>query len=97
MGLVVKDQWHVKPGNQITGRRGTYCFQDFSNASSDSLAWSKPLFKNPFRDFPGGTVVKNPPSNAGDMGLIPGKGTRSHMHATTKSLHATTKEPVSRN
>ena len=23
-------------------------------------------------DFPGGPVVKNPPANAGDMGLIPG-------------------------
>ena len=30
------------------------------------------------RDFPGGTVVKNPPANAGDMGLSPGPG-RSHM------------------
>ena len=30
------------------------------------------------RDFPGGAVVKNPPANAGDMGLIPGPG-RSHM------------------
>ena len=29
-------------------------------------------------DFPGGTVVKNPPANAGDTGLIPGPG-RSHM------------------
>ena len=29
-------------------------------------------------DFPGGSVVKNPPANAGDMGLIPGLG-RSHM------------------
>ena len=29
-------------------------------------------------DFSGGTVVKNPSSNAGDMGLIPGPG-RSHM------------------
>ena len=29
-------------------------------------------------DFPGGTVVKNLPANAGDMGLIPGPG-RSHM------------------
>ena len=27
-------------------------------------------------DFPGGPVVKNPPSNAGDAGLIPGRGTR---------------------
>ena len=24
--------------------------------------------------FPGGSVVKNPPANAGDMGLIPGLG-----------------------
>ena len=30
------------------------------------------------RDFPGGPVVKNPPCNAGDTGLIPGPG-RSHM------------------
>ena len=28
--------------------------------------------------FPGGSVVKNPPANAGDTGLIPGLG-RSHM------------------
>ena len=31
-----------------------------------------------FRDCPGGTVVKNPPANAGDTGSIPGPG-RSHM------------------
>ena len=30
------------------------------------------------RDFPGGALVKNPPANAGDTGLIPGPG-RSHM------------------
>ena len=29
-------------------------------------------------DFSGGAVDKNPPANAGDMGLIPGPG-RSHM------------------
>ena len=29
--------------------------------------------------------------NAGGPGSIPGQGTRSHMHATTKSLHAATK------
>ena len=27
--------------------------------------------------FPGGSVVKNPPANAGDMGLIPGSGRSS--------------------
>ena len=29
-------------------------------------------------DFPGGSVVKNPPANAGNMGLSPGLG-RSHV------------------
>ena len=28
--------------------------------------------KNKTRDFPGGTVDKNLPANAGDMGAIPG-------------------------
>ena len=28
------------------------------------------------RDFPGSPVVQNPPSNAGDVGLIPGQGTK---------------------
>ena len=27
-----------------------------------------------YMGFPGGSVVKNPPANAGDMGLIPGWG-----------------------
>ena len=34
--------------------------------------------ENTKRDFPGGTVVKNPPANAEDTGSIPGLG-RSHM------------------
>ena len=65
---------------------------------------SSPNFQSEIRhqkftswDFPGGTVVKNPPSNAGDVGSIPGQGTRSHTHAETKSSRATTKEPTSHN
>ena len=38
----------------------------------------KENFKNTWRDFPGGAVIKNPPANAGDMGSSPGLG-RSHM------------------
>ena len=34
--------------------------------------------KNGQGGFPGGTVVKNPPANAGDTGASPGPG-RSHM------------------
>ena len=37
--------------------------------------------KRSLRDFPGGPVVKNPPSNAGDMGSAPGQGTKI-PHAT---------------
>ena len=32
--------------------------------------------KTTHRDLPGGPVVENPPSNAGDRGLIPGRGAR---------------------
>ena len=38
----------------------------------------KKLVKKKLKDFPGGPVVKNPPANTGDVGLIPGQG-RSHM------------------
>ena len=34
--------------------------------------------------FPGGTVVENPPVNAGDMGSSPGLG-RSHMPRSNKA------------
>ena len=34
--------------------------------------------KRQSRGFPGGTVVKNPPADAGDTGSSPGLG-RSHM------------------
>ena len=36
------------------------------------------LIRIALRDFPGGTVVKNPPANAGDTGSNPGSG-KSHM------------------
>ena len=34
--------------------------------------------KMEYRGFPGGSVVKNPPANARDMGAIPGLG-RLHV------------------
>ena len=34
-------------------------------------------------DFPGGPVVKNPPSNAGHTGSIPSQGTQMHMPRET--------------
>ena len=37
------------------------------------------LLIRPIRAFPGGPVVKIPPSNEGGEGLIPGQGLGSHM------------------
>ena len=45
-------------------------------------------------DFPGGPVVKNPPSNAGDAGLIPGQGTKIPHSAGQLSPCAATTEPM---
>ena len=47
-----------------------------------------------WRYFPGGSVVENLPSNAGDTGSIPDQGTKI-PHAMGKlSLHAATTEPA---
>ena len=46
------------------------------------------------RDFPGGPVVKNLPSTAGDASSIPGRGTKIPHAAGQLSLHAATSEPV---
>ena len=43
-------------------------------------------------DFPGGPVVENPPSNAGDVGSIPGRGTKIPHAVGQLSLPATTTE-----
>ena len=50
--------------------------------------------KRKFWDFPGGPVVKNPPYNAGDAGLIPGLGTKILHAAGQLSPCATTTELV---
>ena len=55
--------------------------------------------ENNIRDFPGGSVVKFLPANAGDMGSSPGPG-RSHMPQSNKarvpqlvSLHSRARKP----
>ena len=45
-------------------------------------------------DFPGGPMVENLPSNAGDAGSIPGRGTKVPHAAGQISLCATTKDPA---
>ena len=46
----------------------------------------------PSGDFPGGPVVKNPPSNAGDVGSIPGRGTKIPRAMEQLSLNAAATE-----
>ena len=46
------------------------------------------------QDFPGGPVVKNPPSKAEDVGWIPGQGTKIPHAAGQLSPRATTTELV---
>ena len=48
--------------------------------------------KSGMGDFPGGPVVKNPPCNAGDMGLIPGWKIMVPHAAEQLSLRAPTAE-----
>ena len=47
-----------------------------------------------YRDFPGGPVVKNPPSSAGDVGSIPGQGTKIPHAAGQLSPRIATTEPM---
>ena len=46
------------------------------------------------RNFPGGSVVKNLPCNAGDMGLILGRGTKISQAAQQLSPHNATRKTV---
>ena len=45
-----------------------------------------------FQDFSGDPVVKDPPSNAGDMNLIPDQGTKIPRAAEQLSQCTTTRE-----
>ena len=50
--------------------------------------------QGPTGDFPGGSVVKNPPSTAGDTGSIPGGRTKIPHASGQLSPRAATTEPV---
>ena len=52
----------------------------------------KYIFKRKCWDFSGGPEVKNLPSNARDMVLIPGPGTKISYALRQLSLHATTRK-----
>ena len=49
------------------------------------------VLKVKLRDFSGGTVIRDPPCNAGDVGSLPGPRVDNIQHDTTKLLCAATK------
>ena len=58
---------------------GNFTHDQFGRSLRISLKKSPELHtESRLWGFPGGSVVKNPPANAGDMGSIPDLG-RSHM------------------
>ena len=46
------------------------------------------------QDFPGGPVVKNPPASTGDVGWIPGRGTKIPHALGQLRPRTTTTEPT---
>ena len=51
---------------------------------------------NIYMGFPGGSVVKNPPVNAGDTGLIPGSGRSSGEGNDNLLQHSCLENPMDR-
>ena len=60
------------------------------------MKWDKvcQLKKSSTEDFPGGPVVKDPPSDAGNAGSIPGRGTKIPYAVGQLSPCPATTEPV---
>ena len=69
---------------------------DNQNSISREESWDPLGSKLEGRDFPRGPVVKKLPSHAGDMGLIPGWGTKIPDAAKQLNPHATTGEKPAR-
>ena len=89
----LKQKKHLIPPSTITARKtdSPTAVPIISNSHQDYLCPAN--FKKQFSswelkyngpwDFPGGTVDKNPPANAGDTGSIPGPG---RCHEATKPM-----------
>ena len=74
-------------------------FPSFSPMDLCSLTKTKQKKNNNRNFFPGGPVVKNPPSNAGDVGSMPGPGSKiphateqPSPYTTTKTRHSQVKK-----
>ena len=80
--LQIYNQIHLLPTRQITSLRGslTFCICKMGTIVVPHSSNSSEL------DFSGGPMVKHPPANAGEVGLIPGRGTKIPPAATTEPV-----------
>ena len=62
-----------KPELQVTEKYRDFSRQEFESGIPRSLIFLEVNVQGAL-GFPGGSVVKNPPDNAGDTGSIPGSG-----------------------
>ena len=69
---------------------GLHCFCSTSQLSTSLTRRGK-------RDLPDGSVVRNPHSNTGDVGLIPGRGTKIPHDKGQLSPCTSAREPTSHN
>ena len=95
-----KNQWPIDQRSEITMFK--FYFEQYGKIEFNlSFVGFKSLIrKKSLRDFPGGTVIKNLPAIAGDMGLIPGREDLTCRGATKPVRHnywACALEPVSHN
>ena len=105
MGSRKKEQWCLlrntvsRPGNW-TGlppsilKNANIHSMDTKETRAYSTQLRKERDRRALWNFDGGPVVKTLPSNAEDMGLIPGRGTKIPHAGGQISLHATTRESM---
>ena len=94
----------VKKGSLLycfLNTEGIQNFQEEEEIGCEKSEYNASLFLNSKkqnktkpRDFSGGPVVKNPPSNAGAPGSVAGRGTKIPQAAGQQSPRAATTEPT---
>ena len=68
----VKETYKVR---RIEAQRKQYNLNLKSSKFDEVWLWVL-IKRQRYRDFPCGPVIETPPYNAGDLGLIPGQGTK---------------------
>ena len=80
----------------VTARLGFLC-TGARLPGIQNLEWRAGVQKPSLQGFPGGPLVTNPPFNEGDVGSIPGRGTKTPHPAGQLNLCAATSEPTGHN